>query len=63
VVLGKPAITFSQFNGIVADQKQIVASIVRALAACTPLNLTPSLGGAIAGRPFTLRFTPPARKA
>ena len=62
-VLGKPAITFSRFSGDMADQKRIVGSIVRALAACTPLNLTPSLGGAVAGRPFTLRFTPPARKA
>lgn len=62
-VIGKPAITFSQFSGDMADQQRIVGSIVRALAACTPLKLTPSLGGAIAGRLFTLRFTPPARKA
>ncbi len=62
-VLGQPAITFSAFNGDVADQKHIVSAILRALAACTPLNLTPSLGGAIAGRLFTLRFTPPSRTA
>ena len=32
-----------------------------ALAWCTPLNLTPGLGGAVAGRAFTLRFTPVSR--
>src|SRR4051794_36591177 len=43
-VLGKPAITFAQFHGDVADQKRIVGSILMALAECTPLNLTPGLG-------------------
>ncbi len=62
-VLGQPAITFSAFNGDVADQKRIVGAILGALAACTPLNLSPGLGGAIAGRLFTLRFMPPSRKA
>lgn len=61
-VLGKPAITFSKFSGDVADQRRIVGSILMALAACAPLSLTESLGAAIAGRIFTLRFTPPARK-
>ena len=33
-VIGKPAITFSQFSGDMADQKRIVGSILRALAWC-----------------------------
>lgn len=62
-VLGKPMITFSRFNGDGIEQQRIVAAILTALAECTPLNLTPSLGGAIAGRVFTLRFVPPSRRA
>src|SRR3954464_61358 len=58
-VLGKPMITFSQFSGDTADQKRILASILAGLAECTPLNLSPGLGGAVAGRIFTLRYAPP----
>jgi hypothetical protein len=61
-VLGKPMITFSRFNGDTADQKRIIASILAGLAQCTPLNFSPGLGGAIAGRLFTLRFVPPSRR-
>ena len=62
-VLGRPMITFSHFNGDPADQKRILASILTGLAQCTPLNLDPSLGEAIAGRIFTIRFTPPSLRA
>jgi hypothetical protein len=61
-VLGKPMITFSRFNGELDDQKRILGAVLAGLAACTPLNLTPSFGEAIAGRIFTLRFTPPSHR-
>jgi hypothetical protein len=59
-VLGTPRITFSHFTGNVEEQKLIVGSILDALEECTPLNLTPGLGGAIAGRPFSLSFARPS---
>jgi len=61
-VLGKPRITFSHFNGDRDEQKLILDSILQALDECTPLNLTPSLGGAVAGRIFTITFAPPSYK-
>jgi hypothetical protein len=62
-VLGRPRITFSSFNGSIDDQKRIMGLIVEALNACTPLNLTPSLGSAIAGRIFTMTFAPRSYKS
>jgi hypothetical protein len=34
----------------------VAASILAAVKACTPLNFTPSLGAAIAGQIFAIRF-------
>jgi len=55
-ILGKPRISYSRLGGDRDKQKRFVASVLAALAACTPLALTDSLGGAIAGRPFAMRF-------
>jgi len=55
-VLGKPRVSYSKLLGDPEQQKQFVASVLAALAACTPLEITASLGGAIAGRPFAMRF-------
>ncbi|MBM6594275.1 hypothetical protein [Microvirga pudoricolor] len=57
-VLGKPRITYSRFSGDADEQRRIMSAILGALDACTPVNVTDSLGGAIAGRPFTMTFTP-----
>ena len=55
-VLGKPRISYSKLLGDQAAQQRFVASVLGALAACTPLSLSEGLGGAIAGRPFSLQF-------
>jgi hypothetical protein len=46
----------SKLRGDPDLQKQFVASTLKALNACTPLSVTPALGGAIAGRPFAMLF-------
>lgn len=62
-VLGKPRITYSTFNGYVEEQKRIMGLILSSLDACTPVAVTPTLGAAIAGRPFTMTFTSPSTKS
>jgi hypothetical protein len=61
-VLGKPRITYSHFNGDTDEQKLILTSILQALDKCTPLKFTSTLGGAVAGRIFTMTFSPPSYK-
>ncbi len=62
-VLGKPRITYSTFNGSEEERRIIMGLILASLDACTPVNVTPALGGAIAGRIFTMTFTSPSTKA
>ena len=59
-VLGKPRITYSTFNGDVEEQKRIMGLVLSSLEACTPVNITPELGGAIAGQIFTMTFSSPS---
>jgi hypothetical protein len=56
-------ITYSTFNGTLEEQRIIMDRILSALDACMPVNLTPALGGAIAGRLLTMTFTSPSTKA
>jgi hypothetical protein len=55
-VLGEPRFTY-RTPGV---SQQVRAAYERAVAAtlarCTPLRFTPELGGALAGRPFAIRF-------
>ncbi|HEY3622227.1 MAG TPA: hypothetical protein VGL12_07480 [Roseiarcus sp.] len=51
-IFGKPRITFSHLEGDKDTRRQFVDDIERAVEACLPFRITPSLGGAIAGRPF-----------
>lgn len=62
-VLGRPRITFSHLTGDEDQRRAFVAAALGALKACTPVSVTPGLGGAIAGRPFSIRFVggPPPR--
>lgn len=61
-VLGKPRITYSTFNGNDEERRIIMARILDSLEACTPVNVTPELGGAIAGQIFTMTFESPSTK-
>jgi hypothetical protein len=55
-LLGKPRITHSYLLGDIDEQKAFVADAIGALAMCLPVNITDGLGGAIAGRPLSLRI-------
>jgi hypothetical protein len=51
-IFGKPRITFSRLEGDADARRRFVDDAERAVEACLPFRITPSLGGAIAGRPF-----------
>ncbi|SEE30060.1 hypothetical protein SAMN05444161_5367 [Rhizobiales bacterium GAS191] len=55
-LLGKPRITYSKLKGDSDDQREFVGSALSALSTCFPLNIFDALGGAIAGRPLSIRF-------
>ena len=55
-VIGTPRITFAQAPGDERVREILVRATLDAIARCTPVRLTPGLGGAIAGRPRALRF-------
>jgi hypothetical protein len=60
-LLGKPRITFARLQGDAEVRRELAASIAAAFGKCLPLSITDSLGGAIAGRPLTVRFVPGSR--
>ena len=55
-LLGKPRITYSHLLGDADAQHAFVAGAIGALAKCLPISITDDLGGAIAGRPFSIRI-------
>jgi len=55
-VIGVPRATFVKAPAEPGLRQLVVASILAAVKACTPLNFTPSLGAAIAGQIFAIRF-------
>lgn len=55
-VLGHPRITFSHLVGTEAGKRAFITAALGSLKACTPVAVTPGLGGAIAGRPLSIRF-------
>jgi hypothetical protein len=54
-LLGRPRITHSNLTGDPNDQRLFVGAVVSAIDGCLPLDITPGLGGAIAGRPLVVR--------
>lgn len=55
-LLGQPRITHSTLLGDPAAQRAFVAEAIAALANCLPARVTDGLGGAIAGRLFSIRI-------
>ena len=55
-LLGKPMITHSALSGDETAKRRFVGSVLIALAHCTPVDITPELGGAVAGKRLTIRF-------
>jgi hypothetical protein len=65
-LIGVPRITFATSDVAVRARELLTRAALEAIAACTPLRLSPELGAAIAGRPFAIRFIyrgPPGRGA
>jgi hypothetical protein len=58
-VFGKPRITFSHLEGDKEAGQRFIDDVERAVDACLPFKITPSLGGAIAGRPFAITLGRP----
>jgi hypothetical protein len=54
-LLGKPRITHSHLLGDDA-QNAFVAGAIGGLAKCLPISITDDLGGAVAGRPLSIRI-------
>ena len=58
-IFGKPRVTFSHLEGDRQARQRFVDDAERAVEACLPFRMTPSLGGAIAGRPFVITLGRP----
>jgi hypothetical protein len=58
-IFGKPRITFSHLEGDKDSRQRFVDDTERAVETCLPFRITPSLGGAIAGRPFFISLGRP----
>ena len=56
---GKRRVTYSRLTGDADERQRFLAEIDKAIDACLPLRVTPALGGAIAGRLFTVTLGPP----
>ena len=61
-LLGKPHVAFSKLPQDDAKKRQAMDSIAASVDRCLPAKITDALGGAIAGRPLVLRFTPKKRE-
>lgn len=59
---GKPRVSYSHLEGDADDRQRFLAEVERAIDACLPLKVTPALGGAIAGRLFTVTLGGPKRE-
>jgi hypothetical protein len=55
-ILGRPRITFEAEGMSDDDRIAYRLSVMEALQRCTPLPFSEALGGAVAGRPLTLRL-------
>jgi hypothetical protein len=51
---GKPRISYSHLMGDADEKQRFLAEVRKAIDACLPLRVTPALGGAIAGRLFSV---------
>ena len=55
-ILGKPRITFESSEATEADSIAYRTAVMEALQRCTPMPFTEGMAGAIAGRPFAIKF-------
>jgi hypothetical protein len=57
-ILGRPKITYESDNATDNDRLEYRIAVMETLQRCTPMPFTESMGGAVAGRPFAIRFVP-----
>jgi len=64
-LMSKPRITFAHLSGGPAEQRDFARGFATAFDRCLPARVTDGLGGALAGRPLSMRFIlrPPAARA
>ncbi len=55
-LFGKPRITYESPSASDDERLSYRVAMAQALRRCTPLPFTDALGGALAGRPLTIRF-------
>ena len=55
-ILGRPRVTYETEGASENDRLVHRIAVMEALQRCTPLPFSEALGGAVAGRPFAIRF-------
>jgi hypothetical protein len=55
-IIGHPRISYESEQASDSDRLQYRIAVMEALQRCTPMPFTESMAGAIAGRPFAVRF-------
>jgi hypothetical protein len=58
-IFGKPRITYSHLEGDEEARQRFIDNAERAISDCVPFKVTPALGGAIAGRLFSVTLGGP----
>jgi hypothetical protein len=57
-ILGRSKITYESENATDNDRLEYRIAVMETLQRCTPMPFTEGMGGAVAGRPFAIRFVP-----
>jgi hypothetical protein len=57
-ILGNPKITYESEQATDNDRLMYRIAVMETLQRCTPMPFTEAMGGAVAGRPFAVRFVP-----
>jgi hypothetical protein len=55
-IFGKPRITYESPEATDADRLAYRIAVMETLQRCTPMPFTDSMAGAVAGRPFAIKF-------
>jgi hypothetical protein len=55
-ILGRPKITYEAADATDNDRLAYRVAVMETLQRCTPMPFTDTMGGAVAGHPFTVRF-------
>jgi len=55
-IMGRPRITYESAEADDNDRLAYRVAVMEALQRCTPMPFTESMGGAVAGHPFAIKF-------